>query len=112
MEFVDDAGNVHWNGSAAYVLVLGRKPEKTKGSGALTNADLRLVFALLATPSLRAVTYPTLSAETGLSIGKISGTFKKLEGANYVRRAPSGTLLLREAEELLERWDIGYLEQL
>ncbi|HZJ09683.1 MAG TPA: type IV toxin-antitoxin system AbiEi family antitoxin [Trueperaceae bacterium] len=112
IEFVDDAGNVHLNGPAAYVLILGRKPENLPRSGALSTADLRLIFALLARPELRAASYRVLNAYTGVSLGKISGTIKKLEIAKYVARAPSGSLLLREPKVLLERWDIGYLELL
>lgn len=109
IEFVDGAGNVHLNDRAAYVLVLGKKPGRLVRSSALSSTDLRLVFALLARPELRSATYRTFSALTGISLGKISATITKLVDANYVTRAPSGKLLLREPRALLERWDIGYL---
>ena len=53
IEFADRAGNVFLAGPAAYVLVLGKKPERRPGPGSssdLTATGLKLVYALLVAP--------------------------------------------------------------
>lgn len=112
IEFADGAGNMYLDGSAAYVLMLNRKPRHAPAMRGFTQADLKVIYALLAHPALRKSTVRALNSVTGVSLGKISGTVNKLVAADYLRRSPSGALLLREPMRLLERWDVGYLEQL
>lgn len=111
-EFADAAGNAYLNGPAAYVLALGNRPERPPASTEFTPADLRLMFALLARPGLTQATYREVAAFTHLSLGKISGTVKKLEAAGYLSRTRDGALLLTDAKRTLERWEFGYLERL
>ena len=111
-EFADAAGNVFLNGPAAYIQVSGQKRRSEPAESGFTATDLQLIFALLAQPELREATYRELSARTGASLGKISGTVRKLESLGHVARTQSGLLLLRDPKPLLERWEFGYLEQL
>ncbi len=112
VEFADGAGNVFLDSPAAYVLVLGNKPEHKPSANGFTAADLELIYALLVAPRLRRATYREMSAATGVSLGKVSSTIRKLEEARHLYRARSGALMLRDPAQLHERWEFGYLEQL
>lgn len=112
VEFVDGAGNVFLDSPAAYVLVLGNKPNRTLRSDGFTVTDLKPIYALLSSPALRRATQRDLSAVTCVSLGKISATLGQMETAGYSYRARSGALLLHDPAQLLGRWEFGYLEQL
>jgi hypothetical protein len=115
IEFADSTGNVFLAGPAAYVLVLGKQPERGLGPGAgsgLTATSLKLIYALLVAPQLWRATYRDLREATGVSLGKISSTLGHLEKSGYVFRSPNGTLSPIEPSELHARWEYGYLEQL
>lgn len=112
VEFADGTGNVFLDSPAAYVLVLGNKPDRTPRPDGFTATDLKLIYALLSNPALRRVTQRDLGAATGVSLGKVSATLHQLETARHSYRAKSGALLLYEPAHLLGRWEFGYLEQL
>ena len=112
IEFVDGAGNIFLDSPAAYVLISGHKPEREPHTANLTATDLKLLYALLSRPALRSATYRDLSEKTGVSLGKVSDTLAKLKAAKYLYEGKSGALFLTDAEKLLERWEVGYLEQL
>ena len=112
VEFVDGAGNVFLDSPAAYVLVLGNKPDRTPRPNGLTAADLKLIYALLSRPALRRATQRELGAAAGVSLGKVSATLRQLEAAGHLYRVKSGALHLYEPAHLLGRWEFGYLEQL
>ncbi len=111
-EFADAAGNIYLNSPAAYVLVRGNRPERVPMSTEFTPADLQLMFAFLARSDLTRATYREMAASSGLSLGKISGTVKKLEAAGYLGRDRTGALFLADPRRMLERWEFGYLERL
>lgn len=112
IEFADGAGNVFLDSPAAYVLVLGNKPDRTPRPNGLTAADLKLIYALLSRPALRRATQRELGAAAGVSLGKVSATLRQLEAAGHLYRVKSGALHLYEPAQLLGRWEFGYLEQL
>ncbi len=114
--FVDGAGNVHLDGTAAYVVILGRpRIQKSRTSG-FTPIELELIFALLAEPGLLGAPVREVSERTGISTGKVSGLLAALVDQGYLgRRNAAGRrrlLVLQEPERLLERWEFGYLEVL
>ncbi len=112
VEFADGAGNVFLDSPAAYVLVLGHKPDRTLKPDGFTVTDLKLIYALLSSPVLRRVTQRDLAAAAGVSLGKVSATLRQLEAAGHLYRVKSGALHLYEPAQLLGRWEFGYLEQL
>jgi len=112
VEFADGAGNVYLDGNAAYVLVLDQKRQHEPSHTGLTAVALQLVYAFLVQHELLKATYRELSHKTGVSLGKISTTVRQLEDAGLMARGRSGALLVRDARELLERWEVGYLERL
>lgn len=110
--FVDGAGNAFLNDAAAYVLVLGKRPEKRSVGSGFTETDLQLIYAFLVEPRLRTAPYREIHDSTGVSLGQISKTVTALENAHYVYRSHDRTLTFRDLARLLERWEIGYLETL
>lgn len=114
--FVDGAGNVHLDGAAAYVVILGRpRSQKSRTSG-FTPIELELIFALLAEPRLLGAPVREVSERTGISTGKVSALLAALVDQGYLgQRGATGRrrlLILQEPERLLERWEFGYLEAL
>lgn len=114
--FVDGAGNVHLDGTAAYVVILGRpRSQKPRHSG-FTPIGLELIFALLAEPRLLGAPVREASERTGISTGKVSALLNALVDQGYLgRRNAAGRrrlLVLQEQERLLQRWELGYLEVL
>lgn len=112
VEFADRAGNVFLDGAAAYVLVLGQKRRREPSRTGFSVVALQLIYALLARQELLGATYRELSDKTGVSLGKISTTVHQLEDAGLVTPGRSGALLIRDARELLGRWEVGYLDRL
>jgi len=112
VEFADGVGNVFLDGEAAYVLVLDQKRQREPSRTGFSAVALQLIYALLAHQEFLKATYRELSDKAGVSLGKISTTVRQLEDAGLVTRGRSGALLIRDARELLERWEVGYLERL
>ena len=112
IEFADGAGNTFLDSPAAYVLVLGNKPERRPSTTGFTATDLELIYALLVAPNLRRASYRDINAATKVSLGKISSAVNQLEEAGHIYHTKSGALMLRDPAQLLKRWEFGYLEQL
>lgn len=117
MAFADAAGNVHLDGAAGYVLVLGRPRSRKAPTTGFTPLELELIFALLADPTLLQAPVRQVSERTGISIGKISALLNELVEQTYLgqRKTAAGRrrlLVLQEPKRLLERWEFGYLEVL
>jgi len=112
VEFADGAGNVFLDGAAAYVLVLDQKRRREPSRTGFSAVALQLIYAFLVRQDLLRATYRELSDKTGVSLGKISTTVRQLEDARLVARGRSGALLMRDARELLGRWEVGYLDRL
>ncbi len=114
--FADAAGNVHLDGAAGYILVLGRPRSRKAPTTGFTPLELELIFALLAEPTLLQAPVRQVSERTGISIGKVSALLNELVEQAYLgQRKASGRrrlLVLQEPKRLLERWEFGYLEVL
>jgi len=107
--FADAAGNAHLAGPAAFVHIRGHRPAPTRVLKGLTATDLHLVFAILCRPRLLREPMRAIATTTGISLGKVSATFRALDALELVRtRGRHRTLL--DPERLLQRWEIGYLE--
>jgi hypothetical protein len=114
MAFADLAGNVHLDGAAGYVLVLGRRRTRQTPKTGFTALELELIFALLAEPTLFEAPVRQVSERTGISIGTISALLNELvEQGHLGQRKAAGRrrlLVLQEPKRLLARWEFGYLE--
>lgn len=113
LAFADAAGNVHLDGAAGYVLVLGRRRTRERPTTGFTALELELVFALLADPTLLDAPVRQVAKRTGISIGTISATLHGLvEEGHLEQRKTAGRrrlLVLQRPRRLLARWEFGYL---
>ena len=51
-----------------------------------------------------------IAEAAGISLGKVSGTLRDLEGQRFIGRRQGRRRIVMDARRLLERWEIGYLE--
>lgn len=107
--YADTAGNAHLNGPSAYVLVQGRRPDRSPARKGLTRTDLLLVFALLSDLNLATRPQRAIAEATGISLGKVSGTLTSLAQHEFLRERNQRRQLCNP-ERLLQRWETGYLE--
>jgi hypothetical protein len=110
VEYVDAEGNLYLDGPAIVAFVSGNRPKKRKTSG-FSSTDMRVLYAMLADPPNLGRPLRELSSRIGVSIGAISNTFKKLEQLDLLYQA-GGSRVLINPRRLLERWEVGYAEQL
>jgi len=113
LAFADAAGNVHLDGAAGYVLVLGRRRTRKRSNTGFTALELEAVFALLADPTLLEAPVRQVAGRTGISIGTVSALLNGLvEQGHLGQRKTAGRrrlLVLQAPERLLARWELGYL---
>lgn len=114
IEYVDCAGNLYLNQLPLYMEIAGQKHAAPKpGSDRLFRpAGLKLVYQLLRTPRGVNATYRTLADDSGIALGAIGSLFAELEKRGNLRTTASKERQLIAIEELLQRWQLGYLETL
>jgi hypothetical protein len=116
IQFIDTAGNAYIsNRSGIFVNVTGRKHEKAlrESRGAtITPAALRIVFGILAKPSLLNAPYRDISFAVQVSTGAIAKAFETLETSGFIGTTPSGTRLIRSPDLLLSEWATGFMHRI
>lgn len=114
IEYVDCAGNLFLNQMPLYMEIGGQKhPKKPAGADRLFRpAGLKLVYLLLRNHQAVNATYRTLADDCGIALGAIGDLFGELEKRGNLTIDDQGKRTLQAAEELLQRWQLGYLETL
>lgn len=114
IEYADSAGNLFLNQMPLYIHIGGRKhAPKSPGSDRLfRTAGLKLVYLLLRNRQSAAATYRMLADDAGIALGAIGSLFKELEKRGSLSTDEKGDRQLEHIEELLHRWQLGYLETL
>ncbi|WP_321366432.1 type IV toxin-antitoxin system AbiEi family antitoxin [uncultured Desulfuromusa sp.] len=114
IEYADCAGNLYLNQMPLYIEIGGQKhPPKAPGSDRIfRTAGLKLVYLLLRNPQVVNATYRTLADDAGIALGAIGDLFSELEKRGNIAVDNNGTRDLKAVEELLQRWQLGYLETL
>lgn len=116
VQFVDTAGNAFLNQPPLYVLVTGKRlpvsqaPNKT--TRAFTMAGVKVVFALLACPSLLSAPYREIAATAGVSLGAVSQVLENLKQTGYLLEHGTKGRLWQKPVELIRRWSEAYAERL
>jgi hypothetical protein len=110
IEYVDAAGNMWLRGAAIYAVVEGKKRREQRTSK-LTESDLRVTYSLLTEPTLIEEPVRKVAQCVGVSKSAVGNTFQRLEQLGYLLRGRDG-YRFREYLRLLERWELGYAEQL
>lgn len=114
VEFIDATGNIYLNSPGIYILVR-RQPrsEKSGISSEITTSSLQLIYILLQFPDiLRADDFNRELAEaSGISLNTVRHTLEKLHKLDYLQRK-QGRYKIINYIKLLERWEMGYVENL
>ena len=116
IQFLDAQGNAHVNTDWLYVFIRGRKrariEEPVPGADIFGWAGVKVTFALLCTEQLRNAPYRAIADATGVALGTVATVMRELKRKGYIRQAADGTIRLRNARELLDRWVTAYAEKL
>jgi len=114
IEYADCAGNLFLNQMPLYIEIGGQKhPQKPAGADRLFRpAGLKLIYLLLRNHQAVNATYRTLSDDCGIALGAIGDLFGELEKRGNLIIDKQGKRRLHAVEELLQRWQLGYLETL
>lgn len=114
IEYVDCAGNLYLNRLPLYIEIGGQKhASKAPGADRLFRpAGLKLVYQLLRNRQAVNATYRALADDSGIALGAIGSLFSELEKRGSLTTTKTGERQLQAIEELLQRWQLGYLETL
>jgi hypothetical protein len=114
IEYADCAGNLYLNQMPLYIEICGQKhtPKAPTADRLFRAAGLKLIYQLLRSPQGVNATYRTLAEDADIALGAIGSLFKELEKRSNLVRDDKGKRCLCAAEELLQRWQLGYLEAL
>jgi hypothetical protein len=110
VEFVDTSGNCYFNSKVGYILVRGQKRPVVQETTPFSVAGLKIVFALLTQPELQ--TYRDIAAASDVSLGKVSTAIKVLLEQGYLFKTATGRVQIADREQLIKRWELGYVEVL
>lgn len=112
-EFSDCAGNLLLRNSPLYVEIAGQKhpPQGTGLDRLFRPAGLKLIYLFLRNRQAVNASYRVLADDAGIALGAIGTLLGELENRGNLIKTESGRELI-EAEELLQRWQLGYLETL
>jgi len=112
-EFADCAGNLLLRNSPLYVEISGQKhpPQGTGLDRLFRPAGLKLIYLFLRNRHAVNASYRVLADDAGIALGAIGTLLGELENRGNLIKTTNGRELV-EAEELLQRWQLGYLETL
>lgn len=113
IEYVDCAGNLYINQMPLYIEIGGQKhaPKPPGADRLFRTAGLKLVYQFLRNRQAINATYRMLADDAGIALGAIGSLFGELEKRGSLIVA-DGERQLHAMEELLQRWQLGYLETL
>jgi len=114
IEYLDGAGNMLINRLPLYLHLGGQKhPSKPPRADRLfRTAGLKLVYLLLRNRHSATATYRMLADDAGIALGAIGSLFAELEKRGNLASDDQGNRQLCRIEELLQRWQMGYIETL
>ncbi len=113
IEYADSAGNLYLNKMPLYVEVGGQKhtPKAPAADKLFRTAGLKLIYLFLRNRQAVNATYRVLADDAGIALGAIGSLFGELEKRGNLQ-IENGRRELAAIEELLQRWQLGYLETL
>lgn len=113
IEYVDCAGNLFLNRMPLYIEIGGQKhaPKPPGADRLFRTAGLKLVYLFLRNRLAVNATYRMLADDAGIALGAIGSLFSELEKRGSLL-SEAGERRLNAVEELLQRWQLGYLETL
>lgn len=117
LQFIDSAGNAYLdNGQGVFLFISGQKaaahmPAQPEPSS-ITPAGLRLIFALLAKPTLLNASYREIGHAAKVSLGLIGPVLSQLTARGFLGIDGAGKRGLLHRRQLTTEWAAGYLNQL
>lgn len=114
INYLDASGNTFIKTNHFFVYVEGRKAKinkKTNQTRAFQEAGLKLLLLLISNPETLQFSYRELAEKTGIALGSVSNIFKELEESHYLLKTRN-TRVLKNQDEIIERWVIAYNELL
>jgi hypothetical protein len=113
IEFADCAGNLLLQQAPLYVEIAGQRHLQVSGGldRLFRPAGLKLIYLFLRNPHTVNATYRILADDAGIALGAIGDLLKELENRGNLTRTAEGRELVA-AEDLLQRWQLGFLETL
>jgi hypothetical protein len=134
IEFIDTTGNIYLNNPSLYILVRSSSTQSKKLLSApkITTSTLKVAYALLQDPSIlqyhnleQIVNVAVVDSTTvklslleiianvaGVDAKTVKRSLETLYQLNYLQRQRSGTYRIENYTKLLERWEMGYIENL
>lgn len=112
INYLDAPGNTFIKTKDFFVYVEGRKAKinkKTNQTRAFQEAGLKLLLLLLSNPETLQLSYRELVEKTGIALGSVSNIFKELEESHYLLKTKNKRVL-KNQDEIIERWVIAYHE--
>jgi hypothetical protein len=115
IEFIDTTGNIYLNNSSLYILIRSSSTPSRKLSSTpkITNSTFKVAYAILQDPII--LEYPTLELianAAGVDGKTVKRSLESLYLLNYLQRQRSGKYRIKNYRKLLERWEMGYIENL
>lgn len=113
--YVDGTGNTFIQDGALYVLIEGKKPQRSQKKvrhKAFTKTGLKIVFHFLLREELINQPYRQIAEYTGTSLDAISKTLASLKALGFIIQVDKGRIKLVRKKELLERWIYNYGDKL
>lgn len=114
INYLDTSGNTFIKTKDFFVYVEGRKikiNKKTNQTRAFQEAGLKLLLLLISNPETLQLSYRELAEKTGIALGSVSNIFKELEENHYLLKTRNKRVL-KNQDEIIERWVIAYNELL
>ncbi len=114
IEYADCAGNLFLNQLPLYVHIGGQKhaPKAPGADRLFRTAGLKLIYVLLRNRLSVSATYRMLADDAGIALGAIGSLLEELEKRGNIASDEYQTRSLCHIEELLQRWQLGYIETL
>lgn len=114
INYLDVAGNCFINTNNLKIIIEGRKQIKPKNinqARAFQEAGLKLILLLVSEKEALEYSYRTLADKSGIALGSVSQIMKELEESNFILKT-ADKRVIKNREELIERWVIAYNEVL
>lgn len=114
INYLDTSGNAFIKTDNFFVSIEGKKTKinkKTNQTRAFQEAGLKLLLLLISNPETLQFSYRELAEKTAIALGSVSNIFKELEENHYLLKTKNKRVL-KNQDEIIERWVIAYNELL
>ena len=114
INYLDVAGNCYINTKDLKIIIEGRKhikPKNVNQARVFQEAGLKLILLLITNKESLDFSYRVLADQSNIALGSVSQIMKELENNNYILKSKEKRIL-KNIDELIERWFIAYNETL